>query len=413
MTAFCLVIMAINFINYSFLTPPGFPESLLVPSVWNMPVFGILLYVLTTPNHWSARMLQALLMLIMAGPVMYANGVGSFFGYWLVVFGVVLLYKYGFLKRGFVWKTLACMAWTVVWIYITAERSPYAGFVTTLGHLLYMVMVLACLYSLFEEEIRDLLAANKQKDAELAEKEATIARLEPLSVLGERVAHVTHSFKNNLSQVGMVLYYLEEMKDPVKAAEKIHQFSAAMNERIDNILMVSRAGSDRNLEVFDASRVLAGLNQVYLTEPTFLNLAKVELDASEPTLVEAIRWDFLMMSENILKNALEALSLKGGYGAIRITLKDHLLTLANNGGAMPLCSTCEDSCLDCSRYGHPGQTTKKAGSGHGLAQVFATCRKYGWTLRIRTEDDWTRFEIGLGRVPARPRALVDAPTQTT
>ena len=41
--------------------------------------------------------------------------------------------------------------------------------------------------------------------------------------------------------------------------------------------MVSRAGADQKAEVFDAARVLAGLNQVYLTEPAFLRYAKVEV----------------------------------------------------------------------------------------------------------------------------------------
>lgn len=397
MTAFCFVITAVNFINYSFLEPPGLPHSLLVPSVWLLPLIGIVLFLVSAPDHWASRLFQAVLMLGMGGPVMYANGVGSFFAYWLIVFGIVLLYKYDFLKRGILWKSVVCFLWTFLWIYITAEQSPYSGFVTTVGHLLYMLMVLACLYALFEEEIRDLLAANKRKDVEIAEREAEIARLEPLSTLGERVAHVAHSFKNNLSLLGTAQFHLEQGGDAGRALQKLQEFSRSINERIDNILMVSRAGADQSEEVFDAARVLAGLNQVYLTEPAFLQRAKVELEALEATPVMAVRWDFLLMVENILKNALEALTSKGGYGNIRVTLAARVLTIANDGGAMPLCHDCQNDCLKCTLYGRPGQTTKPGGSGHGLAQVFATCRQYGWTCRIRTHEEWTIFEIGLAK----------------
>jgi sensor histidine kinase regulating citrate/malate metabolism len=101
------------------------------------------------------------------------------------------------------------------------------------------------------------------------------------------------------------------------------------------------------------------------------------------------------MVENILKNALEAILEKGAHGNIRIDLSEGKLTLANNGGAIVKCIDCQDSCLNCRKYGHPGQTSKAERTGHGLAQVFGTCRRNGWDLKMKASGDWTIIEINL------------------
>jgi hypothetical protein len=276
------------------------------------------------------------------------------------------------------------------------------------NYLLFLASCLAFLYFIFEEEIRDLLASNKSKekvlaakDTELAVQAAEIARLEPLSVLGERVAHVAHSFKNQLNQISTVVFFLEQLHDERRAVDKLQEFTKTVNERIENILMISRAGVDLEPEEFDVARLLEGLRQVYLSERSFSDHATTELTSDGPLLLRAVRWDFILLVENILKNALEAIVDRGAHGTIRVDLSNGRLTIANDGGAMPLCGDCTGSCLDCRHYGHPGQTNKAGGSGHGLAQVFSTCRKNGWGLRLRTSGHWTIFEITLS---ARPSA---------
>jgi len=290
-------------------------------------------------------------------------------------------------------KAIAILVWTGVLILVSDRLHDVESLATSVSTLTFTFANLAMLYFLFEEEIRELLAANKVKDAAIAEKDAEIARLEPLSVLGERVAHVAHSFKNNLNQVSTALFLLEQLKDYTRAAEKLREFSHTLNERIENILMVSRAGVDLEPEVFDVARVLEGMHQVYLQEKTFLERVRAKLSLEGPVLVHAVRWDFILLVENVLKNALEAIVEAKGTGLIRIDLTRGQLTIANDGGPIPLCTTCAGDCTQCQRYGRPGQTTKAGGSGHGLSQVMATCRNNGWNLRIRTHDEWTIFEI--------------------
>jgi signal transduction histidine kinase len=372
-------------------------QVLLDPSIAMLVVSLVYFGVCQALRNDAGRLFQAFGVFGLSGPLILFNGSESYFGLAFVVLGVLMFHRYGFLVQYFRWKAGLLLLWCVAWILAANSLYRQESPAVSVNILAFLTVNLLILFILFEEEIRDLLAANRHKDAELAAKTKEIARLEPLSVLGERVAHVAHSFKNNLNQVSTALFLLEQVQDPERAAAKLREFSKTLDERIENILMVSRAGVDLEPELFDVARLLEGMKQVYLQERTFLERAKTVMSVEGPVLVHAVRWDFLLMVENILKNALEAITEHRGTGTIRIDLARGHLTIANDGGAIPLCRTCGDDCLNCTRYGKPGQTTKEGGTGHGLAQVMSTCRNNGWSLKIRTHEDWTIFEIQLPR----------------
>lgn len=367
--------------------------SILLDPTLSVLLFSLIFFSVSMQVHSNlGRLMFSLGFFSLSGPLIFFNGPSSYFGLALIIVGTILFHRFGFLERNLLYKTLGIFAWSAMWVFL---GTGYVGETPATGTstIVFLGINLVMLYILFEEEIRELVASNKVKDAEIAEKDAEIARLEPLSVLGERVAHVAHSFKNNLNQVSTALFLLEQLKDHTRAAEKLREFSHTLNERIENILMVSRAGVDLEPEVFDVARVLEGMHQVYLQERTFLERVKTKITLEGPVLVHAVRWDFILLVENILKNALEAIVDAKGQGFIRIDLARGLLTIANDGGPIPLCAHCNDDCNHCQRYGRPGQTTKAGGSGHGLAQVMATCRNNGWNLRIRTHEEWTIFEV--------------------
>jgi len=370
------------------------------PSVWSVVLVGLLAAATAGRPHRAVQAGQGLLLLLLAAPTLVGSGSTAFFGPWFIVTGTLILHRYGLLVRNWTWKVAGIFLWSALWIVVSDVAAGLALFQSSLTTLAFLVISGFVLLLLYEDEIRDLMAANQHKDAELAERARQIARLEPLSVLGERVAHVTHSFKNNLNQISTALFLLEQVGDPDRAAAKLREFSQALDERIENILMVSRAGVDLEPELFDVARILEGMRQVYLQEPSFVTRAKTILTVEGPHIVRAVRWDFLLLVENILKNAVEAISATRGTGTVRIDLSKGVLTIANDGGPIALCGTCGDDCLACPRYGRPGQTTKAKGSGHGLAQVMTTCRANHWGLKIRTQEDWTLFEIRL-TVPGR------------
>jgi signal transduction histidine kinase len=353
------------------------------------------------------QLVQTGLILLLSGPMMLSNAY-SFFGMWFFVLGTILLYKYGLLRRRAIWKVSLLLLYFLPFLVasVIANEGVASSFTRVFQYSVFLSFCLIFLYFIFETNIRELMKNNGQKELALAERELEIARMEPLSVLGERVAHVTHSFKNNLAELHSIADILEDSGDAREGARLLAQVTQRLDERIENILMVSRAGVDLEPETFDVARVLEGMKFVYLTDPSVARSVWNEITLRGPVVIRAVRWDFILMVENILKNALEAIQARSIRGTVRIDLTAGLLTISNNGGAMELCSACLGNCLDCSVYGRPGKTTKVGGSGHGLAQVFATCRKNGWALRIRTDEDWTLIQILLGdpRQVAAPEA---------
>lgn len=399
---------ALNFVNYAFVQKLDLLGSLLQIQVWSLLVFAFLFWLTKYLPERSVQIVQVVFILVMSGPVTTASPF-AFFGMWFYVLGVILLYKYQFLARWTVPKIIGVTVYFLPFLVLSvlSNEGLTGSAIRVADYFIFLASCLVYLYFIFEEEIRDLLVSNRKKDTVLAEKDtalavqaAEIARLEPLSELGERVAHVAHSFKNNLNQLSTVVFYLEHLHDEARAVAKLQEFTKTVNERIENILMISRAGVDLDAEEFDVARLLEGLRQVYLAERTFADHARTELTATEPLMIRAVRWDFILMMENVLKNALEAIIDRGGVGTIRIDLAGGRLTVANDGGAMALCADCRDSCLDCVRYGRPGQTSKSGGTGIGLAQVFSTCRKNGWGLRVRVSGNWTIFEFSLAPEPS-------------
>jgi len=371
------------------------------PQVWVLVFLAVLFSASRILREAWVQLLHVATLLFLSGPMTLASPF-SFFGMWFFILGIILLYKYGFLDRWPIPKVLLAALYFVPFLTLSVLNNEglTSSFIRVVGYTLFLVTCLLVLYFIFEEQIRDLLAANRNKDSALEKKDsllavqaAEIARLEPLTVLGERVAHVAHSFKNNLSLIGTVVFFLEQLHDEKRAVEKLKEFSKLVNDRIENILMISRAGVDLAPEEFDVARLLEGIKQVYLNDRSFADHAQTELTIEGPWLVTAVRWDFILMMENLLKNALEAILEKQIHGTIRIDLAAGRLTLANNGGSMVPCDDCRDSCLNCQRYGRPGRTTKRDGTGHGLSQVFGICRKNGWNLKINGTEPWTIIEI--------------------
>ena len=398
-----VLVGVLNLLDDLLLRSMSWADTLMSPQVWLLfataGLFAAARYLKDTWTQW----LQIGVIILLSGP-MTLNTPFTFFGMWFFLLGLVLLYKYGFLNRCVTVKLGVVTAYFLPFLLFSVlnNEGTSSSVVRVANYLIFLTTCAASLYFIFEQQIRDLLASHKTKDKVLAEQAAEIARLEPLSVLGERVANVAHSFKNNLTQLSTALFYLEHQGDVTKAATKLYEFSRNIDERIENILMFSRAGAVSEVETYDACRVIAGLQQIYLSEKAFTDRAQVEVILGHSMPITSVRWDFILMVENILKNALDALITHGVFGVIRIELRDGTLVIGNNGGAMETCVHCHASCLDCPKWGRPGRTNKVGGTGHGLAQVFGTCRKYSWSLKIHTEGDWTFFKVGLG--PQKPQS---------
>jgi signal transduction histidine kinase len=392
-----LFIGLFNFLSKIFTLHGRIVDTLLGPYVWPLLLIGLIVFLVSRIDNRYFRYAQALLFFFLSGPTLMSGSSSTFFGFWFMISGAVLLYKYAFFKRFLALKASILVAWTLFWGGFFVIQTNIGSYFSALTVLIFLLASLAILYFAFEEQIRELLKSNSKKDSELEKQKAFIDQLEPLSVLGERVSHIAHSFKNNLTQLSAAVYYLEEGKNPQRAADRIRSFAVSMSDRIDNVLMVAHAGTKLEPEIIDFGRLLDGVKLLYLEEKLFLQNASYKLDAEKEVFVRAVRWDILLLLENLLKNAIEAIIEKGIYGLIEIKLEKGSLRIANNGGAMPQCSGCAGpsggSCLDCQKIGRPGSTTKKKGSGTGMSQVIGAVRAQGWDMRIENSNDTVAFII--------------------
>jgi len=374
-----------NYLSAFFLQSQGWLGAFSDPNVWSMPIFGAWFILSRYLPEKSVQITQAVLILLLSGPTVLTSTF-SFFGMWFFLLGTILLYKYHLLqKQPILIGTLLCL-YFLPWLFASAwvhDASP--GYPARIvDDAIFLVSCVVFLYFIFEAEIRMLLSSNRQQERALADQAVEIARMEPLSVIGERVSHVAQSFQNNLAQFQAIAATLHHANDAREGAVLLNEANQTLAERIEAILMISRSGHDLEAEDFDVVKVLEGIKFVYLTEPVFHNNIWSETTFQGPLIIRAVRWDFILMVENILKNACDAINARGIRGIVRIHLAGGLLTIANNGGPMELCKACIGSCSECPLYGHDGR---------GLAQVFSTCRKNGWMLRIRTDNEWTNYQI--------------------
>jgi len=390
----CWAVAVVNLM--SFLTRPV-PVPLLMyltnaGVLFGMGALGLLIVFVNRP---VVQIFLIFLFLLPAGPAIAFSDL-SFIGLWMMIIAVTMIIKFQPHPRKQRWFLLAAIVYFLPWLVLLVlgqQPSDRLTLFRFLDYLFFLIVGVLTLYVLFEEEIRKLTRTNHENEAAISERDAKILKLEPLSELGQRVAHVTHSFKNNLSQLHAIATILETTHDVEAGVKLIREVSNSLDDRIENILLVSQAGQNPTMETFDVARVLEGMKFIYLSEHSFQTKVRSEMNLEGSLMITAVRWDFILMIENLVKNAYEAISTRSERGNLKITLLGGLLTIANDGGAMERCKECTGYCLNCPHYGFPGKTSKKHGSGLGLTQVFDTCRKYGWSLRIRTDEPWTSFQI--------------------
>lgn len=392
-----MVIIGIVLNDLFFNRIRSFHDILADFSVWSLIVTFIVLISISFFDNKTCRFLQAALFIAISGPMMTVARFTSF-ATWPFVIGVALLDRYGYLKKHLVPKIFLLVFWNLGWMVFFFINVGDGSIFLAFNHTCFIGAVLFLLYILFEDDVKKLILLNKKKDIELANKDKRIMELEPLSALGGRVSHVVHSFKNNMAQVSGVLYYIEQKKDFEKAAESLRTFSELIIDRIDNILMVARAGARQENELIDLRGLVEAIQYMYMEDKLFHQHVKTVIDIQDDFQIKAIRWDLIMLFENILKNALEAITEKNNYGQLNIVLTRGTLAISNNGGIMAVCENCSKDCMKCQLFIRPGYTTKPNGTGFGLEQVFSTVKKYGWSINIQTWDDITQFTISFPQI---------------
>jgi signal transduction histidine kinase len=310
----------------------------------------------------------------------------NLFGYWIYFIGSTVLYKYGLLNNRIKLKAfLYTLIYSVVLILtVLIGKEPvsllvrYAAFSLVSGILIFI---------LFEEEIINLLKLNKKTEEELI-------GLQPIVLLGEKTSAIVHSFKNLFSQLNTATYFIKEDIDKEKGIATLEKVIGMLHKRMDALLSISKAGYTLEKKVIDISQTLHNINYILLEDNEFKRNAKIELEILPDVYVETIELEFILMMENILKNAIDALLEIKKYGLITIYLDHEKLEITNNGGAITTCKNCNTiSCLHCKKYEKIGYTTREGGSGNGMFQILRTVKHNNWDILIRGFDNKTQITI--------------------
>ena len=372
-SAFTFLILLIRIMNRY-----GLSETLGIATVLVIFIFTIFI------DKRIFRFIQALIFLMLGYFYVFVDYSG-FASYWMLINGVVLLYKYGFLDRhtvvklaiitaGFVGFMLGAVVVNHVSLFIAIKYTLFTGF-SFLG-----------LFFLFEEQVLSLQQENTSQSTQLVE-------LKPIIILGGRTAAIVHSFKNIFSQLSSATFYIKEDIDRDKGLEILQKGIKELHKRMDALLAISRAGYSLERKLIDVTSVVMNVKYILLEDADYKRNAKIEFNLEPNIYSDVIELEFIITMENIFRNAIEAIIETGHYGWIHVTMDREKIEVISNGGAIPTCIDCPRSCLECKRFSKIGYTTKKTGSGNGVPQIIQFARSNNWDVQIRGFDDKTSVTL--------------------
>jgi signal transduction histidine kinase len=226
-------------------------------------------------------------------------------------------------------------------------------------------------------------AANR---AELRRAEALLVRGEKLRALGQMAAGIVHDLKNLLNPLGLHIELAERAlrkagaprPDALAAMREIVQRGV---ETIDRLRAFSRLTPEPMSEEVDLAA--AAREAIELVRPRLAQHRAVVIEDAlgAPGAVRGVRGELVGAMVNLLLNAIDAC---GERGTIRVRggadERGAWLEVADDGPGM----TAEVQ----ARVFEPFFSTKgEAGTGLGLANVFATMQRHGGEVLLETAPD--------------------------
>jgi signal transduction histidine kinase len=225
----------------------------------------------------------------------------------------------------------------------------------------------------------------RRSEARLRETQALLLHSEKLAALGEMSAKVAHEIRNPLASIGGFARRAAKSMGDQDPNREYLQVIVRETDRLERILteqlqfaQLSRPTlklENMNAIIQETLQLISddiGKKKARLLKKFSLDLPKLLLDADKMKQV------FL----NIFQNALEFMP-KGGRLRIEssLTETDVLVEIANDGPKIP------GEMLD--RIFVPFATSKKHGSGLGLAVAYQIVREHGGEINARSEGDWS------------------------
>jgi PAS domain S-box-containing protein len=222
---------------------------------------------------------------------------------------------------------------------------------------------------------------------EKKQAEREIARLDRLKLIGQMAAGIGHEVRNPLTTVKG---FLQLLSGKPKYKEEINHFNLMISEldRANEIItkFLTLAGSTSD------SQQLCNLNQIIenlfplLQADAFKNDCKLDVQMDPIPDLYLDKNEIHQMLLNLVRNGFEAMQT-GGF--VTIKTFDHseevVLAIGDEGGGIDV------NILE--KLGMPFLTTKREGTGLGLATCFSIAKRHSARIEVETSPKGTTFYL--------------------
>lgn len=229
-------------------------------------------------------------------------------------------------------------------------------------------------------EINQDITAQKKWEIELL-------RLDRLSIIGEMAAGIGHEIRNPLTTVRG---YLQMFSMKKKYSEHKEQFSTMIEEldRANSIITEYLSlAKDKTLhfEYGNLNKVIDALFPLLQADAFFMGHS-LQLETNTIPSIYFDKKELHQLLLNLVRNALEAMH-SGGVVLIRTYCDNDkvVLSVQDNGPGIP------EELLG--RLGTPFLTTKKNGTGLGLAVCYRIIERHNGKIEVDTGPSGTKFSV--------------------
>jgi signal transduction histidine kinase len=259
------------------------------------------------------------------------------------------------------------------------------------------------------EALADLTAAVLEKNfrleslsrahAELRATQRALAQAEKLRALGEMAAGVAHDLKNVINPLSLHIQVIErankkDNRDEVAAtALEIKEILRRGVRTIDRLRDYGRREAETPAAAFDVDAAMEEVMTIArprLSRST-TRVPRIVSDLASKTQYVGHREEIVSAVVNLAINAIDALTDRAGAVTIRTraTPEDVIIEVSDDGPGMP--AEVERRAFE------PFFTTKgEAGTGLGLAMVYACVRRHAGSVELVTgEGKGTTFTLKL------------------
>ena len=155
------VVVIVNNIIFGSIRGFSFYQLLKDPSIWFTALLTFFFIIFIKINHWIIQLFH-LVILLLASAITILEQYNNIYGtaFWIVSY--LLAYRYNFLTRFILAKTILFMLFMIVFVEISAYHSPRS--VTGFGILLFLSLFIILIYVIYKSEIDRIILSERKME---------------------------------------------------------------------------------------------------------------------------------------------------------------------------------------------------------------------------------------------------------